>query len=159
MLWPERARARMDADSFWGVTARNRHVSAGPIVRVPRALDFSFGADCVIGFSGAEDVVLIDMAVKTGRPFSVFCLDTGRLHPKTYEFIERVRTNYAIENELFTPQPTSLQSIVKIKALFSFYEDGHQECCAIREVEPLGRAPSNYRAWVTGQRREQSPTR
>ena len=35
-----------------------------------------------ISFSGAEDVVLIDMARKTGKPFRVFTLDTGRLHPE-----------------------------------------------------------------------------
>ena len=36
-----------------------------------------------LAFSGAEDVALIDMATKIGRPFKVFVLDTGRLHPET----------------------------------------------------------------------------
>jgi phosphoadenosine phosphosulfate reductase len=36
-----------------------------------------------ISFSGAEDVVLIDMAKRTGRQFSVFTRDTGRLHSET----------------------------------------------------------------------------
>ena len=45
-----------------------------------------------ISFSGAEDVVLIDMAAKIGAPFKVFSLDTGRLHPETYQFLEKVRT-------------------------------------------------------------------
>jgi hypothetical protein len=36
-----------------------------------------------LAFGGAEDVALIDMAAKTGVRFSVFCLDTGRLHPET----------------------------------------------------------------------------
>ena len=36
-----------------------------------------------ISFSGAEDVVLVDMAVKSKLPFRVFTLDTGRLHAET----------------------------------------------------------------------------
>lgn len=122
------------------------------------ALD-RFGSDCAIAFSGAEDVLLIEWARKSGKPFSVFCLDTGRLHPETYEFIERVRAHYSIEIQLFSPDPALLQPFVRNKGLFSFYEDGHQECCRIRKVEPLGRALRNYRAWITGQRRDQSPTR
>ena len=43
------------------------------------------------------------------------------------------------------------------KGLFSFYEDGHTECCNIRKIEPLTRALSNLDAWVTGQRKDQSP--
>ncbi len=118
-----------------------------------------FGADCAIAFSGAEDVVLIDMAIKTGLPFSVFCLDTGRLHSETYKFIDRVRTLYGIEIELFSPQAEPLQDFVRKKGLFSFYDDGHKECCGVRKVEPLRRALSTRPAWITGQRKDQSVTR
>jgi phosphoadenosine phosphosulfate reductase len=118
-----------------------------------------FGGDCALAFSGAEDVALIDMAVKSGSPFSVFSLDTGRLHAETYRFIERVRAHYGIEIELVSPDAAQLQPFVRKKGLFSFYEDGHQECCGVRKVEPLRRALRGYRAWMTGQRRDQSPTR
>ena len=110
-----------------------------------------------ISFSGAEDVVLIDMAVKTGLPFKVFSLDTGRLHPETYQFLEKVRTHYGIAIELLAPQPDAVQALVREKGLFSFYVDGHTECCGIRKVEPLTRALAPLGAWVTGQRRDQSP--
>ena len=118
-----------------------------------------YGADCAISFSGAEDVMLIDLAKQSGQPFSVFCLDTGRLHPETYEFIERVREHYEITIDVIWPNWVSIEELVRNKGLFSFYEDGHEECCAIRKVEPLERALGKYQAWVTGQRRDQSPTR
>lgn len=118
-----------------------------------------FGSDCAIAFSGAEDVVLIDMASRLGLRYSVFCLDTGRLHPETYKFIDKVRVHYGIEIELYSPQAEPLQAFVRKKGLFSFYEDGHKECCGVRKIEPMRRALTNYRAWVTGQRRDQSPTR
>ncbi len=101
---------------------------------------------------------MVDMAVKTGLPFTVFCLDTGRLHSDTYEFIERVRSHYGIEIQLFSPDPKLLEPFVKQKGLFSFYQDGHSECCAIRKVEPLSRALASCRAWATGQRKDQNPS-
>ena len=117
------------------------------------------GDACGIAFSGSEDVALIEMAARSGHGFSVFCLDTGRLHPETYQFIDKVRRHYGIEIELMAPNAPALQAFVRTKGLFSFYEDGHSECCSIRKVEPLKRALAGYRAWMTGQRKDQSPTR
>ena len=116
-----------------------------------------WGASLGIAFSGAEDVVLVHMASEIGLPFSVFCLDTGRLHPETYRFIEIVRKRYAIEIELMSPEAAAVQALVRQKGLFSFYEDGHEECCGLRKVEPLRRKLATLSAWATGQRRDQSP--
>ena len=109
-----------------------------------------------ISFSGAEDVVLIDMAVSIRKDIQVFTLDTGRLHPETYRFIEKVRKHYGLEIELLTPDRDALDAFVKRKGLFSFYEDGHEECCGIRKVEPLRRRLASFDAWITGQRHDQS---
>lgn len=119
----------------------------------------SLGKSCSIAFSGAEDVAVIDLAARSGSPFSVFCLDTGRLHPETYRFIDKVRVHYGITIDLMSPEHEALQSFVKKKGLFSFYDDGHSECCGVRKVEPLRRALSGVSGWITGQRRDQSPTR
>ncbi|MCY4533223.1 MAG: phosphoadenylyl-sulfate reductase [Gammaproteobacteria bacterium] len=112
-----------------------------------------------LSFSGAEDVVLIDMACNISEDVQVFCLDTGRLHPETYRFIEEVREHYGIDIDLLHPDADSLTSLVKQKGLFSFYRDGHQECCSIRKIEPLKKYLVNHDAWITGQRQDQSPTR
>lgn len=109
-----------------------------------------------ISFSGAEDVVLIDMAKRLHDDVRVFSLDTGRLHPQTYQFLERVREHYEIEIELMLPDQSALEKLVRAKGLYSFYRDGHQECCAIRKVGPLRRKLDNLDAWVTGQRKDQS---
>jgi phosphoadenosine phosphosulfate reductase len=117
-----------------------------------------FSPSIGISFSGAEDVILIDMAVKLKRDFRTFTLDTGRLHPETYEFIERVRKHYRVPIEVFFPRPEGVERLVREKGLYSFYRDGHKECCGIRKVEPLRRALAGLSAWVTGQRRDQSPS-
>jgi len=112
-----------------------------------------------ISFSGAEDVALIELASKVMDKPAVFTLDTGRLHPQTYEFLETVRQHYSLPIESLHPDPARLSELVRSKGLFSFYEDGHEECCAIRKVEPLRAKLATVDAWITGQRRDQSPTR
>ena len=111
-----------------------------------------------VSFSGAEDVVLVDMAVKAGSRFRVFSLDTGRLHPETYQFLDKVRAHYGIPIEVFSPRAEAVERLVREKGLYSFYRDGHKECCGIRKVEPLRRALAPLAAWITGQRRDQSPS-
>ena len=110
-----------------------------------------------ISFSGAEDVALIDMAKKISNHFRVFSLDTGRLHPETYQFIEEVRKTYNIPIEVFFANRDATEKLVKEKGLFSFYQDGHKECCDVRKVDPLKRALNTVDAWITGQRKDQSP--
>ena len=51
-----------------------------------------------------------------------------------------------------------MENLVKEKGLYSFYKDGHKECCGVRKVEPLRRALQSLDAWITGQRRDQSPS-
>ena len=116
-----------------------------------------FSPHVAISFSGAEDVVLVDMAAKLGGEFRVFSLDTGRLHPETLRFLDKVREHYGISLEVYFPRPDAVESLVREKGLYSFYRDGHQECCAVRKVEPLRRALGTLNAWITGQRRDQSP--
>jgi phosphoadenosine phosphosulfate reductase len=116
-----------------------------------------YGERCTIAFSGAEDIVLIDMATRLGLPFRVFTLDTGRLHGETYEFIDEVRRRYGVMIDVIFPEATEVSDLVQRKGPNSFYQDGHAECCAIRKIRPLGRTLAHYDAWVTGQRRDQSP--
>ena len=112
-----------------------------------------------ISFSGAEDVVLIDLAARLVEDVPVFCLDTGRLHAETYRFLETVREHYPVKLEVLSPDAGDLARLVREKGLFSFFRDGHGECCAIRKIEPLRRRLAGLDAWITGQRADQSVTR
>ncbi|KAJ3670464.1 hypothetical protein LUZ60_010788 [Juncus effusus] len=129
---------------------------ASPLEIMDKALEM-FGDDIAIAFSGAEDVALIEYAHLTGRPFRVFSLDTGRLNPETYQLFDKVEKHYNIHIEYMFPDSTEVQDLVRTKGLFSFYEDGHQECCRVRKVRPLRRALKGLKAWITGQRKDQSP--
>jgi len=110
-----------------------------------------------ISFSGAEDVALIELAHKLRENLQVFSLDTGRLHPETYQFLEDVRAHYGITIDVMSPDAQQLEAFVKEKGLFSFFEDGHKECCSIRKVQPLRRKLKTLSGWISGQRKDQSP--
>ena len=113
--------------------------------------------DLWLSFSGADDIVVLDMAWKINPNIKVFTLDTGRLHPETYRFLEEVRKHYGIQLEVLSPDQQALEAYVKEKGLFDFYESGHGECCGIRKIAPLRRKLATVDAWITGQRRDQSP--
>lgn len=153
----QRSESGLPTETF--VDSERGRLQDAPPEEILRTVLARMGSRCAIAFSGAEDVALIDMAAKLGLEYSVFSLDTGRLHPETYRFIDTVRQFYGIEIHVLSPPGPEIESLVRRKGLFSFYEDGHGECCGIRKIEPLRRALSSFDGWVTGQRRDQSPTR
>ncbi len=118
---------------------------------------FDTVVDVAISFSGAEDVVLVDMASKITKDFRVFTLDTGRLHAETYQFLDKVRQKYGVSIEAQFPRAEDVEALLAEKGFFSFYQDDHKECCGIRKVGPLRNKLATLDGWITGQRRDQSP--
>lgn len=145
----------MSTTDFDATTLASEYGDREPSAILKLALD-RFD-NIAISFSGAEDVALIDMAVRIRPDIQVFSLDTGRLHAETYRFIEQVREKYNIDIDVLSPDADSVRKLVTAKGLFSFYVDGHRECCGIRKVVPLRRKLLTLDAWITGQRRDQSP--
>ncbi|MBI4526951.1 MAG: phosphoadenylyl-sulfate reductase [Deltaproteobacteria bacterium] len=110
----------------------------------------------------AEESVLIDMMHRLRGPdFRVFTLDTGRLNQETYDCMDAIRGRYRIEIEVFFPDFTKVEAMVRRHGLNLFYESVEQRklCCGVRKVEPLKRALKDLNAWMTGLRREQAVTR
>ena len=145
----------MNTDNFDAAALAKRYEQATPQEILGLALE-QFD-NLAISFSGAEDVVLVDMAHRIRPDVAVFSLDTGRLHAETYRLLEQVREKYGIAVEVVSPDAAAVEKLVREKGLFSFYRDGHKECCGIRKVAPLRRKLSGLDAWVTGQRKDQSP--
>ena len=110
---------------------------------------------------GAEDMVLLDLIAAHARAIEVFTLDTGRLPEETYRLMSEARQRYPVVVRVYCPDTAALESYIERNGPDAFYQSVAQrkECCRIRKVEPLGRALEGKKAWVTGLRREQSPTR
>jgi phosphoadenosine phosphosulfate reductase len=108
----------------------------------------------------AEDSILIDAAHRKAPQVVLFAIDTGRLPEETYLVAEEWRRR-GVKVRWFFPHGEAIERLENESGPFSFrwsLEDRHA-CCAVRKVEPLGRALSGLSAWVTGLRREQSTTR
>jgi phosphoadenosine phosphosulfate reductase len=104
----------------------------------------------------AEGSVLIDLVHRLrGSDFRVFTLDTGRLNQETYDCMEAIRARYGIEIEVFFPNATQVEDMVRQHDSI----EQRKLCCGIRKVEPLKRALSGLDCWMTGLRREQAVTR
>ncbi|OIN59591.1 phosphoadenylyl-sulfate reductase [Arsenicibacter rosenii] len=110
---------------------------------------------------GYEDQVITDMICKHNIPIRIFTLDTGRLFPETYSVWKKTNDRYGIQIETYFPNQEATEKLVTEKGPFSFYDsvENRKECCFIRKVEPLNRALSGNKIWITGIRAEQSPNR
>lgn len=110
---------------------------------------------------GAEDMVILDLlAGLTDRP-RVFTLDTGRLPQETYDLMDAARRRYGVQVEVVFPDRVAVESMVRERGLNLFYDslEARRACCAVRKVEPLGRALAGLGGWITGIRRDQIVTR
>lgn len=109
----------------------------------------------------AEDMVLTDAIARNRLPIGIFVLDTGRLHSDTLVLLERIRKIYGIDVAVYAPDARAVADYVRAYGRDAFYQgvELRKRCCAVRKVEPLGRALAGKRAWITGQRREHSPDR
>jgi phosphoadenosine phosphosulfate reductase len=110
---------------------------------------------------GAEDQVVTHMLVQAGKRDGIFTLDTGRMFPETYEVLEKTNARYGISIDLFFPDYEKVEKMVGSKGINLFYYsvENRKECCHVRKIEPLRRSLSGHEVWITGLRREQSPTR
>lgn len=112
-------------------------------------------------FGGPEGMVLLDMMHKLDNTSRVFMLDTGRLHPATYDLVDRVRDRYDKRVEVVFPQSQDIEAMVADKGHNLFYEslENRKLCCRLRKVEPLRRYLGDFDAYVSGLRRDQNANR
>lgn len=110
---------------------------------------------------GVEDMVLMDLICRHDLDVGIFSLDTGRLPEETYALVDEVQRHYGHVIDVYFPNAQAVERFVQSEGVNAFYRsvDLRKRCCGIRKVEPLKRALSGRRAWVTGLRREQAPTR
>ncbi|MCH8813903.1 MAG: phosphoadenylyl-sulfate reductase [Chloroflexi bacterium] len=144
------------------VDALNEQLGGKSAEEIIRWAGETFGPDIKAASSfGAEDVVVLDLIAKTAPEIRIFTLDTGRLHDETYKVMESVRTKYELSMQTMFPNTEAVELLVAEKGYYSFLDsvENRKECCGIRKVEPLKRALSDAKAWMTGLRRDQSVTR
>ncbi|MFM8829004.1 MAG: phosphoadenosine phosphosulfate reductase family protein, partial [Actinomycetota bacterium] len=84
-----------------------------------------------------EEAVILDMAFAVRPDVRVFALDTGFLFPETYATWRAYEDRYRITIEAYRGPSPEEQAAEYGDRL---WERDPNQCCAIRKVEPLGRA-------------------
>src|SRR3954470_11300396 len=96
-----------------------------------------------------EETVLLEMLFAIDPGARVFAIDTHYLFPETYELWREVERRYDTKIEVFEGAPVEDK----------LWETKPDLYLAIAKVEPLNRALLDLDCWITGIRRDQSPTR
>jgi len=107
-------------------------------------------------------MIITHMAHENGIPFRVCTIDTLRLFPETYTFLEKVEVRYGIQIERLKPDLGKVDRMVNLHGEFLFFDskDKQEHCCHTRKVEPLERLlRENIDVWFSGLRRDQSENR
>ena len=110
---------------------------------------------------GVEDQLIAHHIFTERLPIDVVALDTGRLFPETYVVWQQTEERYEARIRAFYPDAEAVAALVADQGINGFYhsKDMRLACCAVRKVEPLGRALAGASAWVTGLRSDQSEER
>lgn len=107
---------------------------------------------------GAEGIVLIDLISRVKKDASIVFLDTGLHFAETYELIDKVKARYP-ELQVEMKQPELTVAGQEEKHGPALWKKDPNQCCYIRKIKPLEEALSGAGAWISGLRREQSPSR
>jgi len=106
---------------------------------------------------GAEDVVLVDMLHSISPKTEIFYLDTNVHFAETYDTRDRLSVHYGVEFVQVLPELTLEEQAEKFGE--ELWKSDPNACCRERKVKPLTNHLLGFDAWITGIRREQSPTR
>jgi phosphoadenosine phosphosulfate reductase len=110
---------------------------------------------------GLEDQAITHAILSTDLAIDIVTLDTGRLFPETYAVWSETEARYGRRIRAFYPERLSVEALVTQHGIDGFRTSivARQACCAVRKVEPLGRALDGASGWITGVRAEQSSER
>ena len=91
-----------------------------------------------------EESVILDELVRVAPRTRVVTIDTGVLFPETLATWKRFEDHFGVK--------------IEVEEAFGPWT-GPEQCCGAEKVAALERALAGAEGWVTGIRREQSPTR
>lgn len=103
-----------------------------------------------------EASVILDMLLRIEPEARFFTLDTGVLFAETHDTWRAIEERYDVTIDVYRGISLQQQAAAHGDALWARDPD---RCCQLRKVMPLNEALSGVDAWVTGLRREQSPSR
>ncbi|HEY6256354.1 MAG TPA: phosphoadenylyl-sulfate reductase [Xanthobacteraceae bacterium] len=110
---------------------------------------------------GLEDQAISHAILAQDLAIDIVTFDTGRLFPETHQVWAETEQRYGRRIRALLPDRSGVEAWIAQNGIDGFRSSvaARQACCALRKVEPLGRALAGAAAWVTGLRAEQSAER
>jgi phosphoadenosine phosphosulfate reductase len=110
---------------------------------------------------GIEDQAITHAIFTQGLDIDVVTLDTGRLFLETLRVWDATERHYGRQIRGLSPDRTNIEKLIERDGAYGFRRSvgARIACCALRKVEPLGRALAGASAWITGLRADQSRER
>jgi phosphoadenosine phosphosulfate reductase len=96
-------------------------------------------------------VMALHMLQQLAPTLPVLTVDTGQLFPETYNLIDTLKKQLALN--LHTVRATDIDLPDQL------WNTDPDHCCQVRKVTPLRTALAPFEAWITGVRQDQSPSR
>jgi len=105
----------------------------------------------------AESMVIIHMLHTLQSEITIYNLDTGYQFPETLDMVNKIAAKYHYKVIPWRPSIT----IEEYEAAHSgpIYAKDPEQCCHDRKIKPFLSLLNKLDAWISGIRREQSPTR
>jgi phosphoadenosine phosphosulfate reductase len=149
---PLHAAAQRLIDGFASLDLANRLAEARRAIAGRLVFTTSFGL---------EDQAITHAILSQDLAIDIVTLDTGRLFPETSAVWSETEARYGRRIRAFYPERLGVEAFVAQHGIDGFRASiaARQSCCAVRKVEPLGRALDGASGWITGMRAEQSSER
>ena len=111
---------------------------------------------CITCSFQAEDVVVLHQVIQQKPNIPVLFLETGYHFPETLSYRDHMTARWGLNLRNLSAK----QSVAAQESQFGILnQTAPDRCCAFRKVTPLFEGLAPFDTWITGLRREQSPTR
>ena len=152
---PEDVAAALEADPVAFAAEADRALEGADPLTVLGWAARAFGRGLAVT-AAMGDTVLAHLASRAAPGVSVLFIDTGYHFAETLGTAEAVALSYPVRLLTIRPKESLAEHEASRGVLHRTDPDA---CCALRKVAPLDGALRGYRAWATGLRRDESPTR
>lgn len=120
------------------------------------ALERHPGRACLTCSFQAEDMAALHLALEFAPELPVLFLETGYHFPETLAYRDEMTRRWSLRLVNLQAPLSRAEHEARFGIL---HQTDPGACCRLRKVEPLLAGLEPYGLWITGLRREQSPTR
>jgi phosphoadenosine phosphosulfate reductase len=152
---PEDVAAALETDPVAFAAEANAALEGADPLTILGWAGRAFGRDLAVT-AAMGDTILAHLASRAVPGVHVLFIDTGYHFAETIGTADAVSASYPVRLLSIRPK----ESVAEHEAARGvLHRTNPDACCALRKVAPLNNALRGYRAWATGLRRDESPSR